>query len=269
VKALAALGLAAAWAATAAASPAPAPSLSSASPAPSPSASPAASPSPTPSPTPTSAGVLNLSPTLGPPGTTVTVSGSGFRTGEQASLFWDAKEKGLGAAAADGQGAFKVDVAAPDDKPGAHQVCAVEPNQVCAQFLLQAQASPTPSAPPSAAPTSQPTVAPSAAVPSPAASVAATPEARVSAVSSLLEPRFVLLPIALLLLGLAGSVLWIRLSGGRPAPVVAATVSHRSIRGTPPPEPTPPPPAPPRDPEPPRPRATGGEDILDLSEPGD
>ncbi|HEX6350453.1 MAG TPA: hypothetical protein VF160_13815 [Candidatus Dormibacteraeota bacterium] len=248
-------------------------------------ASPAATPTPTPVPTPTpSVGQVSLDPTLGPPGGKITVSGSAFRPGEQVNLFWDSPDKGLGAATADAQGSFKVDVAAQGGDPGtSHTVCADEknPGPRCANFVLTAAPTPTPSA----LPTPQQTPLPSSA-PTPAPTVAPVPESRpVSAVSVLLEPPFVFFPLLLVLAALGGAGFWIW-SGNRtprPAPVPAARVVHRSAHpaGTDP-DPLPPPAAESTVPTPSAPRrdlpASGevaplrpmaGDDPLDLPEPGD
>ena len=244
---------------------------------PSPRATPTATPAPTPTP---SVGQVSLDPTLGPPGGKITVSGSSFRPGEQVNLFWDSADKGLGSATADGQGNFKVDVGAQGGDPGtSHLVCADEknPGPRCANFVLTAAATPTPTVPPTPLPTSQPTAAGGA---SAAPTAAPAPESRpVSAVSVLLEPPFVFFPLLLVLAALGGAGFWIW-SGtrvARPAPVPAARVVHRSLHppGTkheiaPLPRPAagaPPPRGEEPAPEPLRPLA--GDDPLDLPEPGD
>jgi nitrate reductase NapE component len=236
---------------------------------------------PTPSPTPDSSGQLSLSPSLGAAGTTITVQGTSFRPGEQITLYWDSPSTPLGPVTADGQGALKVDVKAPAGDLGQHSVCAVEPNQVCAIFKLEAAPTPTPTPSPSDTPTpgaaatpaasAQPTVLPDA----PAGS------SHPSAVSSLLSPPFVIFPILVVLALVGGCAYWIWLGSHSRRRPVPATVTHRSVHPmTPPALPVQPGPltavqAPPAPPSPPtsapdlpipRPAA---DDSLDQPQPGD
>lgn len=269
------------WLLTVAATAAP-PVLASPSPTPTPIATPTAAPTPAPTPTPASAGVLALQPSLGAPGTTVTVQGRGFRKGEQVTIYWDSPEHSFGQVTAGDQGEFKLDVKVPEGDPGQHQVCPLEPGpqQGCGQFKLEA-AAPSPSPSPSAT-----------TVPTPSAAALASPlptqvpdgltGQRPSAVAALLRPPFVIFPILVLVALLGGCAYWIWLGsrGRRPAPVAAATVTHRSLRPAapvPPPAARPPalaeaPPAPPAAPPgapdlpAPRPAADGS---LDLPQPGD
>ena len=251
----------------------------------------AATPARTPTPTP-SVGQLSLDPALGPPGGKITVSGSSFLAGEQVNLYWDSADKVVGSATADGQGSFKVDIAAQGGDPGSgHAVCADEknPGPRCANFVLTAAPTPTPSAPSTPAQTPLPSAQPSAGGASPAPTVAAAPESHpVSAVSVLLEPPFVFFPLLLVLAALGGAAYWIW-SGtklARPAPVPAARVVHRSAHppGTdpemavgvtrPPAETIVPTPSAPRRGLPPSGEVAplkplAGDEPLDLPEPGD
>ena len=285
------LTLPAIWLLSVAANPVPPiPTISpTANPTPTAAPTPTATPTPVPTPTP-STGQVNLQPAFGPPATTITVSGTSFRAGEQVTLYWDAPDKGFGQAVADGQGNFKLDVAAPAGDPGAHSVCVAElnPGPRCAGFQLQAAPAATPSAgtSPSAIPT-----------PSPSSAPAGTPHQsdsnrQVSAISVLLQPPFVFFPLLLVLaaLGGAGYWIWTGTRQRRPAPVAAARVTHRSAHppGTDPAppaaaaqpspsppapvaatRPSPPPPPPPSARPQPPPRPQSGDDPLDLPQPGD
>ncbi len=216
------------------------------------------------------------------------------RPREQLTLFWDAPDKSFGAATADDQGAFKLDVAAPAGDPGAHNVCVAEanPGPRCAGFQLQAAPAATPTT--AATPSAVATLSPSAsASPTTLLGAPADGTGQVSAISVLLRPPFVFFPILLLLAALGGAGFWIWSGNrrGRPSPVPAARVTHRSAHppGTDPGAPavavattrTPPPPAPPAPAAPapaipvaprpaqPPPRPQSGDDPLDLPQPGD
>ena len=267
---------------------APAPATSAAT---SPPATPTPAPTPTPVPTPTpSVGQVSLDPALGAPGGKITVSGSSFRAGEAITIFWDAPDKQIGAGVADGQGNFKIDVAAQGGDPGSsHSVCVLEqnPGPRCANFVLTAP-TPAPTPVPSAAPTAASTPAPTAGGASPAPTLAPLPQSQqVSAVSVLLEPPFVFFPLLLVLAALGGAGYWIWSGTRMPrrAPAPAARVVHHAAHppGTDPqaaPHPLPTvatspqrgeassaPPSPPAVSPPLRPLA--GDEPLDLPEPGD
>lgn len=225
--------------------------------------------------------MLSLQPSLGAPGTTITIQGSGFRKGEQGTLYWDSPSTPFGPFTADDAGAFRLDVKAPAGEAGQHAICPLQPGpaQGCVQFKLEAPA-PSPSATPSppAAPT-PPVVAGPVASSTPG--LASTD--RPVAVAALLRPPFVIFPILLLLALLGGCALWIW-AGRRRPPAPVATVLHRSQgprTDAGPPAPTPagprsdpraPDPAPrsgppaPADLPAPRPAAEGS---LDMPEPGD
>lgn len=265
--------LPAAWLLTVAASPSPPVSVPPViSPAPTPAATatpvPTAPATPTPAPTPTPfRGSVSISPTLGPTGTTITVTGAGFPPGVPVVIYWDSNQKPLGSTAADAGGAFKVDVKAADGDLNGHSVCAQAAGAVdaCATFKLEATPSPSPSATPTpaAAPTSSATAI---AAPNP------TPDAGISPVAALLQPPFVIFPILVLLAAIGGAVFWI-VAGTRrrQAPVSAARVSHATARPAQPVEAPAPrasaPPSPP--PTAPGPRPLAGDDSIDLPQPGD
>ena len=67
--------------------------------------------------------LLSLSPSSGPVGTQVTVSGSGFFAGEQVSLRWDGGSV-IGHARTSSSGAFSTTITVPPSSAGAHQVAA-------------------------------------------------------------------------------------------------------------------------------------------------
>ena len=209
-----------------AASPAPV------TPAPSPAATPAPPPSPSPSPTqPASTGQLNLSPASGPPGDSIAISGIRFRPSEAVTIFWDNRDHVLIGATADAQGAFTTRAIAPEDVPGQHAVCALEPNQVCAGYQLQASSAATSAPSPAASlvpPTSAPTPYPTIPLPEPAP----TASAGVGALSMLLHSPLILAAVMLLLVLVIASILWIRAGSGGSAPnsMEGATVSHRAQR---------------------------------------
>lgn len=202
---------------------------------PSPSASPASSPPPSPSPSPSptpppSSGQLNLSPASGPVGEVITITGSHFRPGEAVTLFWDNRDHTLIGATADAQGGFSTQSRAPEDQSGPHAVCALEPNQVCGGFNLQprAPASPSPVPSPSESP---PMATPAPAPPPPGPEPVSGPAdaGQSGAISMLLQPPLVLVPVVLLIVLLSAAALWIR-AGSRaaaPSALGAAVVSHR------------------------------------------
>jgi nitrate reductase NapE component len=266
-----------AWLLTVAAAP-----VASPTPTPTPTSTSTPTPVPTPTPTPNSSGQVSLSPSLGPPGTTITVQGTAFRPNEQTSIYWDSISNSFGTVTADGQGTFKVDVKAPAGDVGQHAVCAVEPNQICALFKLEAAPTPTPSPSPSDSPTPAASATPATSASPTVISNTPAGSAHPSAVSSLLQPPFVIFPILVVLALLGGCGYWIWL-GSRPRPrTVPATVVHRSVHPTPPAVPLPPaaiaeaepvpPPAPPPPPaaapDLPAPRPSA-DDTLDQPQPGD
>jgi hypothetical protein len=214
---------------TSAASDSPSPS-----PAPSPTPPPAASPSPSPSPTPTPVNAyLTLDVSAGGANTAITVSGNSFLPGEQMSLFWDAPNKVIGSATADGNGNFSGVKVKPfaGDPPGLHKICAsVLPNP-CAQFELQSAPTPTPSAP--ASPSESPSPEASA---SPTESPTPTPLALPAAADTnnldvLFHPPFIFLPF-IAALGLVGAIAyWVfGTIARRPRVLPSASIVHRSVR---------------------------------------
>jgi hypothetical protein len=111
-----------------------------------------------------------LSPTSGPPGTHVTITGSGFPSGEIVALYIDLPGPYLGQPGpkADAQGAFHITTTWPDNKfdssgrvkpteGGSHNVCGdtsaglSQPiaAKACAQFVVEAGPSPSASSVPS------------------------------------------------------------------------------------------------------------------------
>ncbi|MCA1647454.1 MAG: hypothetical protein LC797_19015, partial [Chloroflexi bacterium] len=66
---------------------------------------------------------LALSPNSGGPGTSVTISGTGFSSGEAVSIAWDVASNQLTTATANGSGGFSASFVAPNGT-GSHQVIA-------------------------------------------------------------------------------------------------------------------------------------------------
>ena len=122
----------------------------------------------------TSQPTITLSVTSGPPGTPVTISGSGFPPDQVVAIYIDMPGPYLGfpGPKADAQGAFHVDIKWPgknyDDtghidpaRPGVHLLCGdtqlpnsrqAVPANACAQFTVQVVRSPSPSTSPAATP---------------------------------------------------------------------------------------------------------------------
>jgi hypothetical protein len=133
-----------------------------------------------------STAVLNLSPSTGSPGVTVSVTGSGFPAQIRVQLTWDGATKPLPAVRVDRRGQLKASFSVPASAAGAHAVAAFAVTSksngksatLAADSLATATftvaASPTPSDPassppspsatptPTPAPTTQPTAAPTA-----------------------------------------------------------------------------------------------------------
>jgi hypothetical protein len=175
----------------------------------------------------------------------------------------------------DGNGAFAIQLAIPNDSTGvSHQICVVENyGNVCTGFTLEALPSPTPTS--TDTPSASPSPSPSA---SPVAPVATTSSGGSSPLALLTRPPFVFLPIiaAIGLLAFLALYLW----RARPTPPIGeVTILHRApeprVYGSQPdspppaPAPSPPPPvvyespaAPASSPPPPRPPAPpSGADV--------
>lgn len=225
-----------------------------ASPAPTQTPTPPPPPSPSPSPSPIPSGAfLSLDVSAGGANTAITVSGSSFLPGEQMSLFWDAPNKVIGSATADGKGNFSGVKVKPfaGDPAGLHKICASVPPVPCAQFELQGTPTPTPSAPSSPSPSESPSPEASA-TPSDSPTPLALPVASdTNNLDVLFHPPFIFLPF-IAALGLIGAIAyWVFGSlARRPRTLPAASIVHRSVRpeaGVPGIEPAPPP-APPAQP---------------------
>ncbi len=223
--------------------PTPTPTATPASASPSAAASP--SPSPSPSPIPENA-FLTLDITDGGPNTQITVNGGAFLPNERMTLYWDQPSKVAGSAVADGNGNFSAPNIKPfsGDTPGVHKLCAsVAPNP-CANFTLEAAASPSPSPSPTESPS--PSASPEATA-TPASSptpVAAT----LNGLDVISKPPFVFLPIIGALAIAVSLGYWVLsiVRRPRPTPIPSAAVVHRAMRpdysaqfGTPPPTPAP------------------------------
>lgn len=223
------------WFLIAAATSAPSPSPSAvATETPTPVASPSPQPSPSPVPTPTpTAAYLTLDVSAGGGNTAISVSGNSFLPGEQMSLFWDAPNKVIGSATADGNGNFSGVKVKPfaGDPPGLHKICASVPPVPCAQFELAGSPTPTPSAPPS--PSESPSPDASA---SPTESPTPTPVVLPAAADTnnldvLFQPPFIFLPF-IAALGVIGAIAyWVFGSlARRPRALPSASIVHRSVR---------------------------------------
>jgi hypothetical protein len=283
MKLLAALPLAALWLALVAAD----------------SPSPTSPASPSPSPSPTYTPVINLNPPAGPPGTTVTVTGTQLPPNQAFSVIWDNNHSTvLGSGKADGSGNFTTQVQVPDNPVGGHGICLTQPANVCASFTLQAKPSPSPT--PTPTPTPSPSPSPSA-IPSPSptpstlAPTRTDQTAKVNGLTLLLQPPFVFFPLLVILALVVALGIWVRTLMKPREPELEASVSHHRVRGVdygipddqpnevelppapgflaPPPsqtQPQPPPAAPePPAPKPPPPRPAGSDEPPDLPEPGE
>src|SRR5579884_1403697 len=68
---------------------------------------------------------ITLSPTVGPPTSSITVTGSGFSKNKAVDVYFDTSDEAL--AGTDGQGAFSITITVPADAvPGTHTVSAVQ-----------------------------------------------------------------------------------------------------------------------------------------------
>ena len=211
---------------------------------------------------------LSLSVTAGGPSTDILVSGGQFLAGESMSLYWDASNKVIGSAVADGRGNFSNVKVKPfaGEKPGLHHICASVTPQPCAQFELQSSPTPTPSAAATPSESPSPDQSPT---PSGSPTPIAIPTSSTNGLDLILKPPLVFLPLAGLV-GLVAAVVWwlFTVFPRQQRALPSAAVTHKSTRptwGGEPPEaasrpegprpawPTAPPlPAQPRDAEPPR-----------------
>jgi len=106
-----------------------------------------------------SAAMLTMSPTSGPAGTSVTVSGRNFRHG-RVQLAWDGVTEGMPAFDTSGNGSFRAVVVVPAGATaGAHTISAQSSTGLTASGSFTV-ASAVPTTAPSVAPTAAPTVAP-------------------------------------------------------------------------------------------------------------
>jgi hypothetical protein len=253
-------------------------------------APPASEPSPIPS--------INLNPPAGPPGTVVAVTGTQFSPGKPVTLYWDATDRVLASAKADGSGNLNATFQVPDDKVGSHIVGVVQPPQPTAQFNVEPK--PTPSPTPSPSPVDSPSTAaasPSAAGQSPSPlNPGPTGSTHVNGLSLLFQPPFVFFPLLLALAVVVALGIWVRGMMRRPEPEPDANVSHHRVRQQAdyqpaddvelppapgflrpwPPSPEPPqepkvdpPQASPEPPHAPPPPAPGSDEPPEMPEPGD
>lgn len=137
---------------------------------------------PTPSPTPTrtdivspypSHGAVNVSPSAAHPGAQVTVTGTGFLSGEAIAIFLETTH--LATTVADPSGAFSRDVTIPTwAYTGIHSICIQQqPLPRCVQFTIQAVPPPPTEAPTATpSPTPTPTRTPVVSTPAPTSSAA-------------------------------------------------------------------------------------------------
>src|SRR5207245_2423466 len=127
-----------------------------------------------PSPSPTPQPVVHVSPTSGPPGISIDVSGQSFPPNQQVGLFFDSPINALGSTLTGGDGSLNANgVTIPDSRPGPHTICAAVSVDVnpCAQFQVTAP-------PPTSTPTPPPTPTPSPSdtgTPSPSPSASSSP----------------------------------------------------------------------------------------------
>jgi polysaccharide biosynthesis protein PslG len=110
----------------------------------------------------TSASTISLSPSVGPAGASVTVTGTGFPAGKSVQLTWDNSAAGLPTASVNGGGRFKVTITVPAAADGDHTLTAAVDGTLAA---------PTPTPAPTATPTAVPIAVPTAA---PAPTLAST-----------------------------------------------------------------------------------------------
>lgn len=199
---------------------------------------PPATPVPTPTPIPPSP-VLNISPTSGPPGTRVTVTGNNFPANQPVPIYIDSPERQLGVAKSDASGNLaQAIVVIPNGIPeGSHVICGAAGVQpACGQFQAQPAPTPTPTAvptpTPTAVPTPTPTETPSA---SPSASPSATPAAGSGSsgggglLGSLFRFPFILFPLLLLIALAAAIFLIVRSRRTPPGRLPPTVVTHRGV----------------------------------------
>ncbi len=182
----------------------------------------------TPVPTPVRAN-LSLNPAAGSANTKITVTGSSFNPNQSMNLYWDDPSHIATAVTADGNGNFtKSGVTAfPGDKPGTHRLCASVLPKPCANFALQAPASPTPT-PPASTPSAEPSPSPAE---SPTASSLPFPLVQPNyGIDVLTKPPFVFFPIIAVLGILAALAYWALSSRRTPPNLPTASVVHRSAR---------------------------------------
>jgi hypothetical protein len=226
-----------------------------------------------PTPPPPPQGSIFLNPSSAPPASRVNFSGTGLPVSTLLAVTFDGGH--LVDINTDGNGAFAIQLAIPNDATGVnHQICVVENyGNLCTGFTLEANPGPTPT--PSDSPSASPSPSPST---SPVAPVATTSSGGSSPLAVLTRPPFVFLPIiaAIGLLAFLALYLW----RGRPTPPIGeVTILHRApeprVYGpqpdSPPPAPAPSPPppvvyesppGPASSPPPPRPPAPpGGADV--------
>ena len=187
----------------------------------------AAPPSPSPSPSP---GTVNLSVAEGPPGTQVSVTGSGFPNSTPYNLYLGDNTHPLGTTVTNGSGAFQTQVTIPDVPAAQYNLCVSSNPVACGLFQVDPKPSPSPSPSPSSSPT--PTAGPTASptgggflpVPSPGNDAG-------FGLGMLLQFPLVIFPILLVLAALGAAFLWWRGRQAGPVPRVSGvTVVHRSQR---------------------------------------
>ncbi|MGI8564386.1 MAG: IPT/TIG domain-containing protein [Candidatus Dormibacter sp.] len=197
-------------------------------------ATPTPPPTPVPTPIPPSP-VLNISPTSGPPGTKVTVTGSNFPANQPVPIYIDSPERQLGVAKSDAAGNLaQAIVVIPNGIPeGSHVICGAAGVQpACGQFQAQPAPTPTPTAVPTPTPTAVPSPTPTE---TPSASPSATPVAGSGSsgggglLGSLFRFPFILFPLLLLLALAAAIFLIVRSRRTPPGRLPPTVVTHRGV----------------------------------------